>query len=71
MTVRGVADLDAERVARGLCRHCAGPVPCHSSSGDSDVGRHHTYATYAALMRGLAKNKKAGVAAPAGKGDHQ
>jgi len=36
-----VAKLNAERVARGVCRHCGGPVPCWSPYGDVAVGRRH------------------------------
>jgi hypothetical protein len=31
--------LHAERVARGVCRHCGGVVPCWSDFGDVAVGR--------------------------------
>lgn len=31
-------DLDAKRVAAGTCRHCGGPVPCWSPSGDAAPG---------------------------------
>lgn len=37
-TQEQVAKLDGERVAKGLCRHCGGPVPCSSWFGDSAPG---------------------------------
>jgi hypothetical protein len=30
--------LDRERVRKGVCRHCGGPVPCWSPYGDVAVG---------------------------------
>lgn len=43
---RMTRELDAKRIAAGVCRHCAGPVPCWSRCGDSAVGVYHTEATY-------------------------
>lgn len=37
-----LARLSAERVARGVCRHCGGPVPCTSEFGDAEVGVRHS-----------------------------
>lgn len=34
-------DMNADRVARGVCRHCGGPVPCWSPYGDVRVGVRH------------------------------
>ena len=28
-----------ERLVRGVCRHCAGKIPCPSSFGDAEVGK--------------------------------
>lgn len=33
-----LAQVDADRLAAGKCRHCGGPVPCWSSFGDVAVG---------------------------------
>jgi hypothetical protein len=40
-----VARIHAERVARGTCRHCDGPLPCWSPFGDRAVGKRHTAAS--------------------------
>ena len=45
------AKLDAERVAAGVCRHCAGPLPCWSLYGDARLGVRHTAATLAKAKR--------------------
>jgi hypothetical protein len=34
-----VKQIRRERMARGLCRHCGGPVPCWSAFGDESVGK--------------------------------
>jgi hypothetical protein len=26
--------IEAKRIALGVCRHCAGPIPCWSPAGD-------------------------------------
>lgn len=35
---RTFRELDADRVERGVCRHCGGDVPCWSPYGDVLVG---------------------------------
>ena len=34
----GIRELEADRLARGVCRHCGGPVPCWSPFGDVEPG---------------------------------
>lgn len=34
-----LARIDAARVAKRVCRHCAGSIPCDSPFGDIAVGR--------------------------------
>lgn len=34
----GIRELEASRLARGVCRHCGGPVPCWSPFGDVEPG---------------------------------
>lgn len=41
-------EIDRKRVSAGLCRHCGGPIPCRSMSGDYKLGRRHTPATMSA-----------------------
>lgn len=36
-----LAKIAEDRVARGRCRHCGGPVPCWSPYGDSAAGVRH------------------------------
>ncbi len=44
-THAAIRRLEDERSARGLCRHCGGPVPCWSAFGDAAVGVRHTQRT--------------------------
>jgi hypothetical protein len=44
-------DLNAQRTAAGVCRHCGGPLPCWSSFGDQRVGVRHSNRTYEAMLR--------------------
>jgi hypothetical protein len=37
------AQLDAARVAAGLCRHCGGKLPCWSMFGDYLPGRSYDW----------------------------
>lgn len=39
---KSLEEIDAKRVAAGVCRHCGGPVPCWSPFGDRAVGKRHT-----------------------------
>lgn len=43
-----VAEINAKRVAAGVCRHCGGEVPCWSEFGDRAVGKLHTLKSLAA-----------------------
>lgn len=44
--IRVLAALDQDRIGAGLCRHCAGPVPCWSEFGDHAPGVRHTRETF-------------------------
>jgi hypothetical protein len=37
----GLKEMNAKRIAAGLCRHCGGAVPCWSPFGDISVGVKH------------------------------
>lgn len=45
------AQIDAMRVAKGVCRHCGGPVPCHSEFGDQRVGVRHSTRSWTAMRK--------------------
>jgi hypothetical protein len=49
--MRILRELDAQRVAAGVCRHCGGPVPCWSEHGDQRVGVRHSEITHRAMRR--------------------
>jgi hypothetical protein len=40
---RASKKMDADRVARGVCRHCGGEVPCYSPWGDVAVGKRRPW----------------------------
>ena len=44
-------ELEAERVERGVCRHCGGGVPCWSLYGDARVGVRHSDRSYDAMLK--------------------
>jgi len=46
-----VHQIEADRVASKVCRHCGGPVPCWSPFGDQAVGKRHTAASLKARQR--------------------
>lgn len=47
----GIAKIDANRVAAGVCRHCGGPVPCWSGFGDQRVGVKHSSRSLKAMRK--------------------
>lgn len=51
------ADLDRMRVERGVCRHCGGPVPCHSEFGDQRVGVRHSTRSWKAMRQREESNR--------------
>jgi hypothetical protein len=40
-----VKQIARDRAARGVCRHCGGPVPCWSAFGDEAVGKRRGWPT--------------------------
>ncbi len=38
LNAQALKRIDEDRVARGVCRHCGGPLPCWSPSGDARPG---------------------------------
>jgi hypothetical protein len=46
----GLRQTRDDRAAKGLCRHCGGPVPCYSGFGDSKPGVLHTKRTLRARI---------------------
>jgi len=44
--------LNADRVAAGVCRHCGGRVPCWSEYGDREPGKRHTAKSLRDLRKG-------------------
>ncbi len=42
--------VQADRAAKGLCRHCGGKVPCWSMFGDQAVGKKHTAASLSKMV---------------------
>lgn len=45
-------NLNRERVARGVCRHCGGKIPCWSPYGDRAIGKRHTAASFRKTTKG-------------------
>jgi hypothetical protein len=52
-------EINAKRVADGVCRHCGGRIPCYSEYGDRAVGKRHTLASWRKARNCLTSWRKA------------